>query len=161
MSVRRLYALVGLALLMALAVTATKLFSPHPETPREADITLPADPECDLQLGPCTLPLTGGGRVTFAIEPRPIRPIEPLRITAQIEGAAVKDVLVDMQGVTMNMGITRFRLEPGDDGRYAGGGQLPICVRSRMDWRADVWLQTEQQGVIVAPFLFSTITPPR
>ena len=153
-------ALATLGLLLAAAIVISHHFAPHPDHAPEADLRLAEDARCDLQEGPCRLPLPGSGSLSLSIEPRPIRPLETLRFSVVLDGQTASDVVVDFQGVGMNMGITRFRLTRSGDG-FEGTGKLPVCIRSRMAWRAEVWLRTVRNGTVVAPFVFSTLTPSR
>lgn len=113
------------------------------------------DPGCDLHKNACKLTLPGGGEVTLSIEPRPIPVIEQLAIEVSTKSIEAEAVTVDFSGVDMNMGINRFALKTNGEGNYKGGGILPVCVRSHMDWEAQVWVQTKA-GVVVAPFRFET-----
>jgi len=114
------------------------------------------DPGCDLHKNACKVTLPGGGQVTLSIEPRPIPVIEQLAIEVTTESIDARAITIDFSGVDMNMGINRFALKRKQPGSYMGGGILPVCVRSRMDWEAQVLVQTDE-GVLVAPFRFETV----
>lgn len=125
--------------------------------PEEAERALPA-PFCDLRAGPCTARFASGGSVRFAISPRDIPALKPLRLDVEVEGLVPARVEVDFAGADMNMGFNRVSLGPRGTGRYQGVGILPICVRHRMTWVAKVLLQTER-GYLVAPFRFDALRP--
>jgi hypothetical protein len=114
------------------------------------------DPGCNLHNNACTLTLPDGGEVTLSIEPRPIPVIEQLAIKVSTKSINAQAVTVDFSGVDMNMGINRYALKRDGEGSYKGGAVLPVCVRSRMDWEAQVWVQTNA-GIVVAPFRFETV----
>jgi len=118
--------------------------------------TAPLDPACDLRSEPCTGRFPGGGSVRFAIEPRTLPPLSPLRVTAELEGIAARSVEVDFAGTDMNMGYNRVSLTETRAGRFEGTATLPVCVRSRMGWEAKVMVHTPN-GIVVAPFRFETI----
>jgi len=115
-----------------------------------------AAPDCDLQRGPCTAPLPGGGRIEFGITPRPIPVLQPLQLQARLDGIAARVVIVEFTGADMDMGINRVAMKAEGSGRFSGSAMLPVCVRNRMAWLATVRLQTNQ-GQIAVPFHFETV----
>lgn len=117
-------------------------------------VTLAPD-GCDLQQGPCSRELPGGGRVTFEILPRPIPLVKPLQLRVEVEGRPVRKVEVDFSGVTMNMGYNRPKLHQTAPGRFEGEGLLPVCIRQRMDWEAKVLLHLPHE-VLAVPWRFDT-----
>jgi len=118
--------------------------------------TLEWDSECDLRSGYCELQLPGGGSVQFEITPKSIPLLKPMVLNVTVTGEDVDSVEVDFAGVSMNMGFNRTRLKAADAGKFKGNITLPVCVRNRMEWEADVMLETDA-GIIVAPFRFETI----
>ncbi len=116
---------------------------------------LPLD-DCDLNQGPCSRKLPGGGRLTFEIQPRPVPVVEPLRLLVQVEGVKPRKVEVDFAGVSMNMGYNRPRLERVGPGKWRGEGMLSVCIRDRMDWEAQVLLHLPDK-VLAVPFRFDTL----
>ena len=145
--------LILLALLLAGAI-AQKLLPAPGQTVAEA-ITLPLDKSCDLQHGACSASLPGGGRVSFAIEPRPIPLLRPIKLTVAVQGAGAKKVEVDFTGVDMKMGYNRPQLQAAGESRFTGETILPICSDSRMAWRATVLIETGGK-LVAAPFEFVT-----
>lgn len=121
-------------------------------------LLLPWDPACDLAAGPCSTRLPTGGSVTFEIEPRPIPVVQPLRLHVRLESLPADEVEVDFSGIGMNMGYNRVRLQSVEPGRYQGQGMLPVCVRARMDWEAEVLISTSQ-GLLAVPYRFATLRP--
>lgn len=102
----------------------------------------PAAGACDLGRGPCTALLAGGGTVTLAVGPRPLRTMAELEVTAELrqDGAALAGaevaVRLDMKG--MQMFPVEARLAPAGPGRYAGRAVLVRCPSGRKDWTATV-----------------------
>ncbi len=97
---------------------------------------------CDLGAGPCTAPLAGGGEVTLALGPRPLRAMTDLEVTADVReggeplaGAEVS-IRLDMKG--MQMFPIEARLAPATPGRYSGRTVLVRCPSGRRDWTATV-----------------------
>jgi len=118
--------------------------------------TLDWESECDLRSGSCELQLPDGGSVQFEITPKSIPLLKPMVLDVTVTGKEVESVEVDFAGVSMNMGFNRIKLEAVDGGKFSGTVTLPVCVRNRMDWEADVMLETDA-GIIVAPFRFETV----
>lgn len=118
----------------------------------------PADPDCRLHQDACTAVLPDGGRLTFALRPRPIFALQKMTMEADIEGVEALGMEVDFTGVDMNMGFNRFPMEAAGDGRFEGTAVLPVCVRSRMEWNARVLVRTPR-GRVAFPFRFESIAP--
>lgn len=147
-----LWALAGLLLVAVIALALMRAWPVlHPTPIRVAE----PDPTCDLRLGPCEARFPGRGSVRFAIEPRTIPVVTPLRLTVATTGIEVSAAEVDFVGIDMNMGYNRVALTEAGSGLYEGRGTLPVCVRQRMDWEARVLLHTPE-GMLAAPFGFAT-----
>ncbi|GAB6040761.1 hypothetical protein [Endothiovibrio diazotrophicus] len=138
--------------LLAAATIGTAAWKAWPLLHPPVAASAPLDPGCNLNHGPCTSSLPGGGRVTFAIAPTPIQPMRQLTLSAVLEGRAVEAVEADFQGVEMNMGFNRTALQ-GTAGRFEGGILLPVCVLDAMEWEARLLMRTAD-GLIDAPFRF-------
>jgi hypothetical protein len=112
--------------------------------------------ECDLRAGACRRGLDGGA-ITFSITPAGIPLMKPLRIVADVEGLAVHNVLVEIRGLNMDMGLNRTRLEQTAQGHWEGETILPVCSQRRMEWEAAVRLDAD--GRVEVPFVFHTVRP--
>jgi hypothetical protein len=145
-------ALLGLAVLAMAARVASPLLEPP------AAIELKGDSACDLQQGPCSVAVPGGGSMTLAFTPRPISAMQPFRIEVMIAGSVPREVTVDLRGADMDMGLNRFSLGDASGGRFAAQAVIPVCVRQQMLWEARVFAVTEG-GRYVAPFRFATSNP--
>jgi len=120
-------------------------------TPK-SDVTLPLS-ACDLNRGPCAVTLPGGGQVEFAIDPRPIPALKPLKLLALARDIEVRRIEVDFNGVDMKMGYNRPALESIGDGRFSGQATLPVCITGTMQWDVTVIIETGR-SVVAAPFRF-------
>lgn len=148
---KTLLAAIGLVAVLLAGTVAEKL-APQLFTPQS--VALPPA-TCDLQSGPCRVPLAEGGSLTFAVTPRPIPVLRPLRLEATIEGVTASSVEVDFAGVDMKMGFNRPQLAALGQGRFSGEATLPICTQDSMAWRATV-LVSVRDKVYGAPFEFVT-----
>jgi hypothetical protein len=108
---------------------------------------------CDLRAGPCALSLRGGGRVSLSITPRDLPPMQPLALEVTVADSAAVAEWIDFVGVDMDMGFNRARLTPAGAGRFRGEGAIPVCVRERMLWEAQVLLNDDGRR-FSAPFRF-------
>lgn len=122
----------------------------------DPDIEVDLDPDCELNQAACEALIQGIGLLSFSIEPRPIYGVSPLVFTLKMEqGLALKKSVIDLSGTEMNMGSYRFEFEPAGSGIYQAKGTLPVCIRDQMEWQAVVWLDTEQQGLVKVPYIFT------
>ncbi len=119
------------------------------------DLTLSVDSECSLNEAACKTLIAGGAVLKFAIEPRPIPGASLLIFDLHTENIDIQNAVLDLSGVSMNMGRYRFELESDDKGGYRAEGNLPVCVRNQMLWQADIWLTTEKYGLIKVPYIFT------
>jgi hypothetical protein len=145
-----LVVLLALAVLGAAGWKARRLLQPH------ATVTATV-PSCDLQAGPCTARLTDGRGVVLTLSPRPVVALEAMHVHVRLAGLQASRVVINFTGVNMEMGFNRFVLKP-DGAAYAGEAILPVCTRSRMEWRAEVLVQ-DADGVLAFPFRFATVRP--
>lgn len=148
----------GILALLLLAVCGVALYRAWPMLFPAVEIAAQADPDCDLRAGPCTTRLDGGSSVSLAIEPRRIPVMKPLQFRVEMKNLAADQVVIDFQGVDMNMGLNRAKLEPAGEGVFTGQGTLPVCVRDAMEWEAKVLIATGR-GLISVPYRFITVRP--
>jgi len=144
--------LIDAAIVIALLVLGAAGYLLAPMLTPRTDVALPLSP-CDLAQGPCSVTLPGGGRVEIAISPTPIPALKPLRLLAVVSGADVQKIEIDFAGVDMKMGYNRPQLENLGEGRFAGQGNLPVCITGKMPWEATVLIEAGRT-VIAAPFRF-------
>ena len=143
-------------LLLMLGFGAGYFFSSEPvDLYQDPDLTLSVDAECVLNDAACNTSLVGSSTFSFAIGPKPILGASPLSFKLSVENIDVHSAVLDLKGVSMNMGSYRFDLEPDGKGGFVAEGNLPVCVRNQMQWQADIWLKTSEQGLIKAPYIFT------
>ncbi len=150
--------LLWLAALLFVVVAVVAAYKVWPLLYPEILYTAALDSSCDLRNGPCRSALPDGGSVSFAIAPREIPVVQPLKLEVTASGIDVDAVEVDFIGVDMNMGFNRPKLNKDDEGRFSGDGILPVCVRNAMEWEARVLLKTDA-GLYAVPFRFITLKP--
>ena len=146
---KNVFPIVVIGLLVAiLGVIGYKL---SPMRNQNADVTLQAS-SCSPALQPCTMTLPNGRTLDFSVEPRPVKPLQPLLLKVIAEGAEAQSVEVDFNGTDMDMGYKRVSLTRDQHG-FSGKAMLPVCVTGTMTWTATVLLTTPTQRIAV-PFHF-------
>lgn len=143
---------IALLLFCIAAVVAYKL---NLGAKNAVELLAESDPDCDLRKGSCSAALIGGGGIEFAIEPRSIPVMKPLRVSVEVSDLDVNSVEIDFVGIGMEMGYNRTRLEKSAAGYFEGSAILPVCVLQRMPWEARLLLESDR-GTIMAPFRFYT-----
>ncbi len=148
-------AVVGLGLLIGLGYGGGELYRRasawlFPEVAEWAQV----EPGCDLHRGPCTARLEQGGEISLSITPRPIPALAPLSVELRTSGLRADSATLQISGESMNMGLFRSALKAAGDGIWRGQSGLPACTTSRMDWRAELRLDTAD-GVVAAAFVFT------
>lgn len=114
----------------------------------------PAD--CDLHTAPCRQAVAGGW-VTFSISPREIPLMQTLGLLVSTEGVAVDEVVVEIRGLNMTMGLNRTGLAQAGEGLWSGETILPVCSQRTMKWEAAVQLRGKARHEV--PFPFFTTRP--
>ena len=146
---KNVFPIVVIGLLVAiLAVVGYKL---SPMRSKNADVTLPVS-SCNPALQPCKSTLPDGRTLDFSIEPRPVKPLQPLQLKVIAEGTEAKRIDIDFNGTDMDMGYNRVSLTRDQQG-FSGQAMLPVCVTGTMTWTATVLLTTPTQRIAV-PFNF-------
>lgn len=138
-------ALLAVALIAGIAI----LLAPSPRS----DLTIAAEPGCDLHRASCSARLADGGRIDLSILPRPIPLLTPLQVEVRLAGMAATRVELDLTGADMAMGPNRTRLTLSAPGIYRGTATLPVCVTGKMKWQATVSIETGS-GQVAVPFSF-------
>lgn len=111
---------------------------------------------CDLRKAACINVFPNGESVTFSLNPKNIPILTPLSLQVETQGIKASSVKVDFVGLNMDMGFNRSELTLEAPNNYSGKFTIPICVNTRMEWEAQVKLETDK-GIMMAPFRFYTI----
>lgn len=122
---------------------------------REPDHVLDYDANCDLNQSACQTLVLAQGEVEFSIGPRPIYGASPLTFEVKAKQLAVRSAVINLSGLDMNMGSYRFELESDGSGGFSVDGNLPVCVRNQMQWKAELRLNTREHGLVLLPYIFT------
>lgn len=113
--------------------------------------------DCNLHISDCTATFSDGGKIAFAINPHPIKPLKPLDLSVEIKNITAEKVHVNFEGIDMYMGFYRPELVRQDSNngsnRFQGKATLSVCTLDKMLWQATVIITTDK-GLYVAPFRF-------
>jgi hypothetical protein len=142
---------VGLAALSVLLAAAAFAVARYWEAAEPAYARLPAPVACDLRAGPCTRAL-GEYRLSLAISPPEIPLMTTLTLRVETDSPDVRQVVVEIRGLNMDMGLNRTRLQPDQDGGWVGETILPLCSQRRMEWEAAVQLDGVERFEVPFPF---------
>ncbi len=116
--------------------------------------TLNSDPECDISQNVCSAQ-NGTRNVQLAIVTRPVASMVPLTFEVTLTDIQADQVIIDLQGVEMYMGLHRVELTPSDDGQHWRGTlTLALCTSGEMRWQAVVQARQGQKETL-ASFAFS------
>ena len=148
----------GVAIFLFAGLTGVAMVRVWPLMNPDVTDSATADSDCDLRAGPCTSSLPGGGSISLSITPDTIPVLKPLTLEVTLDGLEAGSVEVDFQGIDMNMGFNRSRLDPHGEGIYSGTATIPVCIRDAMEWEARVLARTDK-GLVAAPFRFITVKP--
>jgi hypothetical protein len=145
--------LVDSAMILALILIGAIGYKLSPLLLPKADATVFPAAGCDLHHDACTAALPQGGKLRFALTPRPIPVTTPFEMVVELEGTSADKVTVDFAGVDMSMGFNRSSLHAENDGRFIGQAILPVCVTGRMTWQATVLVESGRTRIAI-PFRF-------
>lgn len=108
-------------------------------------IRLPPLP-CDLHNGAC-IASRGNQQLQLSITPGPITSLTPLEIEVRLQQLEARQVILDLQGVEMYMGLNQVTLvqDPERQHIWRGVTELAVCSTGEMTWRAQVLVDTEDQ----------------
>ncbi|WP_415885099.1 hypothetical protein ACMXYO_10660 [Neptuniibacter sp. QD37_6] len=111
-------------------------------------------PECNLHQEKCTA-ANDDQQIELSIISEEISSSKPLLFDVTIENIAAEQVMVDLQGKTMYMGVNQTLLTkiPGTENRWQGSITLPICTTGKMTWISSIKIE-EQGQVTQANFEF-------
>ena len=109
---------------------------------------------CDLGHGVCSAgPPTQ--QIVLSIEPRPIRPMQPLQVKLRIPVEA-QHVTLRFDGLDMDMGPNQIRLQNTGPNEWSGTATIPLCITGDMNWKAVLNIHSNNAQPTVHEFGFRT-----
>lgn len=113
---------------------------------QQADsIKLPPLP-CDLHTGAC-IASRGNQLLQLTLSPGPLKSLKPIEITVRLQHLEARQVMLDLQGVDMYMGLNQVQLIQDSERpeMWRGTTELAVCTTGEMTWRASVYVDTAEQ----------------
>ena len=154
---KKLATLGGLILLLGLGAGLTINRTPLDQfnTP---DLELKTDEECELNSASCSTKLFTQSSISFAVEPHPINAVSPLTFTLETTHLTLNQAILYLSSLEMNLGRYRLKFTSRGENQYIATGHLPVCIRNKLQWQAEVWLETKYKGLIKVPYRFTVLS---
>lgn len=99
---------------------------------------------CDLHQGRC-IASSGKQVLQLSLTPGPLVSMQPLSIEVRLQHFDARQVMLDLQGIEMYMGLnqTQLQQDPERPGVWHGTTELAVCTTGDMTWRASVYIDTD------------------
>lgn len=114
---------------------------------------------CNLQKEPCVINIPNlAGKITLEINPRPIPVLKEFVVNIKTDNFQPKNMVVDLAGVNMNMGINRQPAKLlNQNNEYQATMLIPICTTELMNWDMAILLETENNRKLKVLTKFETL----
>lgn len=113
------------------------------EEGQQADsVRIPPLP-CDLHTGAC-IASRGNQQLQLRVTPGPLASLKPLEVEVRLQQLDARQVMLDLQGVDMYMGLNQIHLTQDEERPdiWRGTTELAVCTTGEMTWRASVYVDT-------------------
>ncbi|MDG3085862.1 hypothetical protein P7F88_07040 [Vibrio hannami] len=84
---------------------------------------------CVLSTEPCVQ-----NDVSMLLEHDITRPLVPTTLSVHWPSSEAESLLIELQGVEMDMGIAKYQLKRQENGYYQAQLLLPVCTFDKMTW---------------------------
>lgn len=98
-----------------------------------------AERTCNLSVASCSVP-SRWGPLNIDLSPRPVPVLQPITFKLRFDNNAVANAWVDLNGVDMDMGPNRAKLQALDEKTLIGQITIPICLTGTMRWQLNLHL---------------------
>lgn len=136
--------LVGLCSLVLVSAVGVRLAANYLQGQQDDVQWLQPDGMCRLGTQPCRFG-TDQGALQVMTSVAQFETGTPFELVVALDQLPAEQIWVQLEGVDMFMGISRYRLLQRDDGAYAVTLRLPTCSEQTMTWRAHVMAQVGEQ----------------
>ncbi|WP_286239113.1 hypothetical protein [Neptuniibacter halophilus] len=135
---------------LAAVLYGPQLLQPAPPTSR----LLTTAPGCNLDRSSC-MAGSADQQISLSIQADPLRSGVPLQFKVILHNIEADQVLLDLKGKAMYMGINQVRLQPVPEtpGAWQGEATLAVCTTGEMIWISSVMAEAEG-NIIQADFEF-------
>lgn len=90
-------------------------------------------PDCMLSTVPCQF-----DNASVTLSDDFAKPLLPSNLDVELVGYKPDHLMLELEGVEMNMGVYKLKLSQNDAGSYSGELMLPICMDAKMTWRGTI-----------------------
>lgn len=138
----RQWILLGVIALILLALVILPQWAKEQTT--EDSVFIPPLP-CNLHQGVC-IASSGKQLLQLSLTPGPLVSMQPLDIEVRLQHIDARQVMLDLQGVEMYMGLnqTQLQQDPERPEIWRGTTELAVCTTGEMTWRASVYIDTPE-----------------
>ena len=131
-------------IILVIAGLAAVLFLPQllQNTPPTSRI-LPTAPECNLNTSPRCLAGDGNHSIEIRFDDNNFQSMKPMPVEVHLNDLPADQVMIDLQGQDMYMGLNQVMLSPSptQSGLWVGELTLAVCTTGEMTWKASVITQ--------------------
>lgn len=125
----------SLLIVIVLCIAGLSLWVFQYQNNSPTEVKLAAVHGCKLQSQTCEAHIAGLGEVTLDILPKQPTAMDTLLLSAQFENPDIKDVVLEFNGKTMEMGFLKYPLRSqSKKGLFKGKGGLSVCTLGVMEW---------------------------
>lgn len=111
---------------------------------------------CELSQSACRA--TDGERlIAVSSDSDVFAPDTAFSVEVTLEQLEADVVWLQLEGITMYMGVSRYRLERQPDGKYAMSLRVPTCSEQRMRWQGKILVERSEQPVYGQRFEFEAV----
>ena len=103
---------------------------------------------CQLSTTPCEL-----GEARLNLESDFVKPLTPTKITLEMKNQVYDHFILSLNGVEMNMGTYKLRLESSGNHVYQGHLMLPLCMHDEMTWQGKIESEDRRIQIPVATLM--------
>ncbi|WP_417581477.1 hypothetical protein [Nitrincola sp.] len=132
-----------LLVLIALVLLALVVLPQWVDEQRTEDSVFIPPLPCDLHQGGC-IASAGKQVLQLNLSPKPLVSMQSLSIEVRLQHFDARQVMLDLQGVEMYMGLnqTALQQDPERPDVWRGTTELAVCTTGEMTWRAIVYIDT-------------------
>ncbi len=99
----------------------------------ESNESVTTTPACTLSTTPCAF-----SSAIAKLAEDTVTPLIPVTLDVTVNDNDAPYLLLEVEGVEMNMGMYKLKLAKSDNNQYRGEVMLPICMDAEMTWRGAI-----------------------
>ncbi|WP_375748474.1 hypothetical protein [Vibrio sp. HN007] len=116
-------------ILLCLALAAGFFAPDIIESIRQSSEQVDLSKYCVLSTQPCVQ-----NEVSMLLEHDVTRPLVPSTLSVHWPDSEAKSLMVELQGLEMDMGVAKYVLKQQENGYYQAQLLLPVCAFDKMTW---------------------------